>query len=455
MTKTLLPYSGYVRISRVGDRSGPSFISEDVQRDTVARLAAFHGIEVDEVVAETDVSGKTPIEERELGRLVAKVEAGDSGGLIVWKVSRFSRNLLDGVTVADRITRAGGRLIADDFDSSNAMGKAILGFLLGWSEEELDSRRAGWREAQRRAASRGAYPSRTPLGYRKDGEGRLVVDPKKADTVTRVFRMRAQGESLGECATVLDAPASSVRALLGNPAYLGRIDHGRGDTAIYVEGTHPALTDERTWHLAQRGDGPPQRTGSLKGKGLLLGLITCAGCGHRLTMTASGPPDARVASYTCRKRRSGSVCTSPASARVDAVDALVLPQLDSRTPQGVGLWDAMGEADALGALHQEATEELDAFLGGALVRELGAELYAREVARRRDVVTERWATFEAAERQGRALLRLGETSGLEHDRARATAALESVTLAKSTRGRWQPLEERLQIVWAEKSGAHA
>lgn len=447
MPKASHSYSGYCRISRVGDRSGTSFISEDVQRDTIARLAAFHGVEVDEVVAETDVSGKTPIDERDLGRLVRKVEDGESGGLIVWKVSRFSRNLLDGVTVADRITRAGGRLIADDFDSSNAMGKAVLGFLLGWAEEELDARRAGWREAQVRAAARGAYPSRPPLGYLKDDEGRLVVDPATAATVTRIFHMRAQGATLGACAEVLDAPNSSVRALLSNPAYLGRIDHGTGENAIYVEGAHPALIDERTFHLAQRGDGPALRTGSLKGKGLLLGLIRCSGCRHPLTATASGPPDARVASYTCRKRRSGSVCPAPAGARVDAVDAIVWPGVEERTAQALSFWGAMGAADELGARHQEAVDELDAFLETALVGVLGSELYAREVTRRREEVARRWVAFEEAERQGRALLRLGETSGIEHDRARARQVIESVTLGKSTRGRWQPLEERLEVVW--------
>lgn len=446
MTKTPLPFLGYVRVSRVGDRSGPAFISPDVQRDTIERLAAANGLELAELVEELDVSGGKAAEERRLEELVASIENGDAGGLLVWKVSRFSRSLVDGILTAERIRKAGGRIIGSDLDTGQPMGRALLGFLLGWAEEELDARRAGWREAQVRAAARGAYPSRTPLGYRKDSEGRLVVDSATADIVTRVFRMRATGSTLGECAAVLDAPASSVRALLSNTAYLGRIEHGSGEAAIYVEGTHPALTDERTWHLAQRGNGSAQRTGSLKGKGLLLGLIRCAGCGHPLTATASGPPDARVASYTCRKRRSGSVCPSPAGARVDAVDALVWPGIEERTPERED-WRVMAEAQELGAHHQEAVEELDAFLEGASLVALGSDVYNREIARRREEVATRWAAFEEAERQGRALLRLGETSGVEHDRARARQALESVTLSKSTRGRWQPLEERLEVAW--------
>ena len=125
-------FDAYIRVSKVGDRSGASsFISPDVQRETVKRLAAVHKLTIGELIQELDISGSTPIDERELGRLVRKVEKGASGGLLVWKLSRFSRSLLDGVTVADRIQRAGGRLIAEDFDSAAPMGKAMLGLLLG------------------------------------------------------------------------------------------------------------------------------------------------------------------------------------------------------------------------------------------------------------------------------------------------------------------------------------
>src|SRR4051812_44551394 len=170
------PFDGYIRVSRVGGRAGESFISPAVQRETIDRLAAYHGIELGEVVEELDVSGGTAIDERELGRLVRKIEAGESGGLLVWKVSRFSRNLLDGVTVADRVRAAGGRIVGGDLDSNQAMGKAILGFLLGWAEEERDARRAGWRTAQQRAAARGVHPTRTPVGYVRDEDGRLTPD---------------------------------------------------------------------------------------------------------------------------------------------------------------------------------------------------------------------------------------------------------------------------------------
>jgi hypothetical protein len=239
---------------------------------------------------------------------------------------------------------------------------------------------------------------------------------------------------------------SSVRQLFSSQTYLGRIAIG---DAIYTEGAHPALVDERTWQLAQREGRRPRHDGSLASQGILAGLIRCAGCGHVLTVTASGPQGARVASYTCRRVRASGVCAAPASGTVAKVDAVVIPGIEARSKEEPSFWDGMGAANELGIAHDVAAQELDAFLAGASIDALGPELYNREVARRRADVQEKWSAFEAAAAEGEALLRLNDATGLDHDRARARQAIESVTLAKSApgRGRWQPIEERLNVVW--------
>jgi hypothetical protein len=109
------------------------------------------------------------------GRLVERVERGESAGTVVWKLSRFSRSLLDAVETTKRITDAGGRLIAEDFDSKQSMSKALLGLMAGLAEEELDARREGWRQARARSVERGVPNGQAPLGYQKRPDGRLEV----------------------------------------------------------------------------------------------------------------------------------------------------------------------------------------------------------------------------------------------------------------------------------------
>jgi hypothetical protein len=366
-------------------------------------------------------------------------------------VSRFSRNLLDGVTVADRVRAANGQIIGEDLDSSAPMGRAILGFLLGWAEEERDARKAGWREAQVRAAARGVHPTRTPVGYTRDPDGRLTPDGGAAAAVTAMFKARAGGSSLQECADLLTEATgkgwsrSSVRQMFTSQTYLGRIVIGDG---IYQEDAHPALVDDKTWHLAQRGGARPRHDGSLASQGVLAGLIRCAGCGHVLTVTASGPQGARVASYTCRRRRASGDCPAPAAGNVNKIDALLAEGIASRSTGRTDFGVYMEAVEASSREFELAMQELEGFLEAGLVTELGRDLYAREVGRRRQAVEEKRAIWEADEARGKALIRLGETTGLDHDRAQARQAVASVVLAKGDgRGRWQPLEERLEVVW--------
>jgi DNA invertase Pin-like site-specific DNA recombinase len=441
-------FDGYVRVSRVGGRGGASFISPVVQRETIERLASLHRLNIGEIVEELDVSGARPIDDRELGRLVRKVEAGESGGLLVWKVSRFSRNLLDGAAVAARVREAGGAIIGEDLDSRQPMGRAILGFLLGWAEEERDARRRGWREAQERAAARGAHPTRTPVGYARGRSGVLVPDPKVAPVVAEVFRARARGASLQECADKLEAATgrgwsrAGVRQMFKSETYLGHIRIGED---ILHESVVPALVDERTWQLAQRDGERPRHDGSLASQGILTGLIRCAGCGHVLTVTASGPPGARVASYTCRKRRASGTCPAPASAVVFKVDPLVEQELDERVSRDT-LEDALNELYDAQMAYSSAVRELDDFLAGALVTELGSDLYAREVARRRERVRATGDRYRAA-LDAQDAMTLSDGSALDQRREIARQLIASVTLRKAERGRWDPVEERLQIVW--------
>lgn len=459
--KNELPFDGYIRVSRVGDRTGAAFISPAVQRETIERLAAYHGITLGEIVEELDVSGGKEIDSRDLGRLTKKVADGESGGLLVWKVSRFSRDLLDGITVATKIREGGGRIIGDDLDSSAPMGRAILGFLLGWAEEEREARAEGWKQAGVRAAARGAYPTRTPVGYTRDDDSRLVVDEPVAKAVRECFELRAKGGpagSLQKCADHLSAATgrshskSAMPGMFKSPVYLGRIVIGEG---IYQDGTHAAIVDERTWTLAQRAGQAPTHNGSLAGVGVLAGFCTCAGCGRLLQVTASGPKGARVPSYSCRKNSAAGTCPAPASIVVEKLDALVLPKLDEFKAGHARTFDDFMTATEDSALALElATQELDDFLGAALVSALGAERYAAEVTRRREAVEAAQLAYQADHDRGRALID-SEVDGLAHDRAVARTLLDSVTVAKSdpARGRWQPIEERVEITWAAEVAA--
>src|SRR6266700_1637508 len=98
---------GYIRVSRVGGRTGESYISPKVQREKITGWAKLHDVTLSQVVVEEDVSGARPVDERELGKLLERVESGESEGIVAFKLSRFGRGALETLQAVERIRKVG------------------------------------------------------------------------------------------------------------------------------------------------------------------------------------------------------------------------------------------------------------------------------------------------------------------------------------------------------------
>ena len=450
-TKPQLPFAGYIRVSKTAGRSGESFISPDVQESKIRQLARDNGIELAEIVAELDVKGSTAIDVREIGRLVRQVEAKELGGLIVWKLSRFSRNLVDGILVADRITTAKGRVLADGFDSAQPMAKAMLGLMLGLAEEELDQRREGWGAAVESAIARGVYPATPPRGYSKDDTGRLVPDDD-APAVREAFQMRANGASLEAVAQHLGTGLSrqAAKKLLANRAYLGQIVHAQGSDLT----AHPPLVSQPLWDNSQRSSGPRAQTGVMAGEGILAGHpgLVCGTCGRQLGRVRNGAKGS--VSYACPKHGNGlETCPRGGSATARLLDALVMPGLEDRMQAGQVNLDTL-EGDYIDA--RDAHQRAVALLEQAMTpdaQEVLEESWLAAVAQRREAVTAA-ATVAADAALAYDQVHSGEASQYDRLRLQARKLLVSVTVHPDTsgKGRWGNLADRVQIEWAESTG---
>lgn len=293
-----LPITGYVRVSQVRGRGGDSFISPTVQTDRIRQWAAAHGHALDDVLVELDESGARrdrPL----LMEAMRRVEAGESGGIVVAKLDRFGRSLVDALALIERLEARKALFVsvADGFDLSTETGRLVLRIMLALAEFELDRIRGSFADARRSAVARGLHLSaRPPAGYLhvRDAEERLsaplVVDPIAGPGVTAVFTQRASGASWAACAAALkeagvltawgneDWSYKSVRALIGNRVYLGEARHGE----FVTPGAHPPLTDEITFVRANQRAARPAK--KLNGAPTILqGLMRCGTCRYAMS----------------------------------------------------------------------------------------------------------------------------------------------------------------------------
>lgn len=282
-----LPFAGYVRVSRVNGRSGDSFVSPELQAESIARTAQAAGVTLGEVVQELDVSGGKDIAARELGQLVAEVEEGRLGGIIVWNVKRYSRAWLDGLMMFERIVQAGGRLIAEDFQYEGPFARSILSFLLEGAQEERRQKTETWARVVAGSIERGVHSgSIAPLGYdwprtpagKKSGP---LVPTSEAPRVTLAFERFADGATWRQVVETLGVrSAGAARNVLVNRVYLGEARSGQ-----HVKpNAHRALVDEATFArvqrlIAKRAKTEPRTRGG--SQGLLARVLRCP-CGHSL-----------------------------------------------------------------------------------------------------------------------------------------------------------------------------
>jgi DNA invertase Pin-like site-specific DNA recombinase len=252
---------GYIRVSRRAGREGESFISPEVQRKKIAGWAKLHEVEIVTWWEEIDQSG-AKLERPMFQQALARCEAGETGGIVVARLDRFARSAVDALSSIRRLNDAGARLVSveDNFDGSTPMGRFAIGILILIAELELARIKSGWEIAVRQAVERGVHISaRTPTGYKRTDEGRLIRDEPAASVVAKAFRKRAAGASWADLARLLEErevypPTGNknwskfgVSGLIKNPVYLGQARSGK----VVKEGAYEPLVTRAEFDAAQ------------------------------------------------------------------------------------------------------------------------------------------------------------------------------------------------------------
>lgn len=216
------------------------------------------------------LSGGT-LERPALQRLLADVAAGRIDIVVVYKVDRLTRSLLDFAKLVEAFDKAGVSFVSvtQSFNTTTSMGRLTLNMLLSFAQFEREVTAERIRDKIAASKARGMWMGgNPPLGYRPDGRTLAVVD-EHADLVRHIFgryldlgNVRLVANELAERGiTTPERIASTGRStggrpfsrgqiykLLSNAIYIGEIHH-RGQ--IHA-GRHEAIIDRTTWDNVQQ-----------------------------------------------------------------------------------------------------------------------------------------------------------------------------------------------------------
>jgi len=287
-----------------------------------------------------------------LQRLVADIDAGKVDCVVVYKVDRLSRSLMDFAKIVETFERHNVSFVSvtQHFNTTSSMGRLTLNILLSFAQFEREI--IGERIRDKIAASRqrGKWTGGTPiLGYdvdRTSGGPRLVINPDEASRVCQIFELYLERGSLLPVVAELERrdwrnkawvtrdgrkrgglPFDKCRLynVLTNVLYVGKVRH---KTDVYAGEHEPIVSDDlftRVQQQLQRNG----RNGAVEHRNrhgaLLRGLLYCKACDRAMSHTFTTRGNRRYRYYTCTTvtKRGRQACATDSLPALEIENAVV------------------------------------------------------------------------------------------------------------------------------------
>ena len=257
-----------------------------------------------------------------LKRLLADIEAGEIDCVVVYKVDRLSRSLLDFARIMETFEKHGVSFVSvtQQFNTTNSMGRLTMNILLSFAQFEREIIAERTRDKMSAARRKGKWMGGgLVLGYDVAPRGgRLVVNEEEAAQVRAIYELYLEHRSLIPVVRELDrrgwrnkrwitkkgnerggAPftKNTLFRLLTNVIYIGKVSY-KG--TIYP-GEHDAIVDAKVWKRVQE---LLRRNGRNGGKevrnkygALLKGLLYCVPCNTAMVHTYTAKKNGRRYRY--------------------------------------------------------------------------------------------------------------------------------------------------------------
>jgi len=207
-----------------------------------------------------------------LQRLLTDIGADAVDCVVVYKVDRLSRSLIDFARIVETFEKHQVSFISvtQQFNTTTSLGRLTLNILLSFAQFEREIISERTRDKMAAARRRGKWTGGHPvLGYDIDPKGaRLVVNVDEAGQVRTIYQLYLGYRSLRRVARDIDLRGwrtkqwvtksglalggkpftiGSLYRLLVNPTYAGHVVY-RGQT---YRGEHDAILESHMWENVQ------------------------------------------------------------------------------------------------------------------------------------------------------------------------------------------------------------
>ncbi|XGA08607.1 MAG: recombinase family protein [Wolbachia endosymbiont of Xenopsylla cheopis] len=272
---------------------------------------------VDKKYDDGGYSGGT-LERPALQELFKDIENAKIDCIVVYKIDRLSRSLLDFAKIVDLFDKHKVTFVSvtQSFNTANSMGRLMLNIVLSFAQYERELTGERIRDKFAASKQKGIWMGgKAPIGYNVE-DRKLIINQEETEVVRYIFNRFIGLKSAAAVARELNNQGyktkaerpfkiATVRGILANTTYIGYITH----KGKLYPGQHQAIINKELWDKVQEffikreGIKPKEEY-----KALLKGLISCDSCKSVMKATYTKKKSKRYCYYVCNSHIRGKGC---------------------------------------------------------------------------------------------------------------------------------------------------
>lgn len=315
--KPKLRVAAYCRVSTGSDEQASSYevqvehYTQFIQKNPEWELAG--------IFADDGISGCNTKKRSEFIRMIEECMAGRIDMIITKSISRFARNTLDCLKYIRELKEKNIPVFfeKENINTMDSKGEVLLTIMASLAQQESQSLSQNIKLGLQYRYQNGEVQVNHNrfLGYTKDEDGHLIIEPTEAEVVKRIYREYLEGGSLLQIGRGLEADGiltaagkakwrpETLRKILQNEKYIGdallqktytvdflnkkRVQNNGIVPQYYVENSHPPIiprdlymqVQEEMMRRANLHSGKQRKKRVYSSKYALSSIVYCPKCG--------------------------------------------------------------------------------------------------------------------------------------------------------------------------------
>jgi DNA invertase Pin-like site-specific DNA recombinase len=291
-----------------------------------------------------------------LQKLLSDIQDGKINCVIVYKVDRLSRSLLDFVQLLELFEQNNVTFVSvtQHFNTNTSMGRLTLNILLSFAQFEREIISERTKDKMAAARKKGKWLGGRPiLGYDLDRVNRkLIINEKEAELVKKIFNLYINEKSLLTVAKILNDLGcktkghitksgkamgnvafknSNVQQIVKNVLYTGKVSYA----GELYPGEHKAIISDETFNkvkeIMAKNRISRESCRNIKNIGLLSKILRCKPCDSVMIYSYTKKGDLKYSYYVCSNAQKRGFASCPTrSVNAQDIENAVIEYLSNK-----------------------------------------------------------------------------------------------------------------------------